>query len=292
MNFTQPITETILNRFSCRTYLSAPIPGDIRQKLEEVTAGLQSGPFGTPLRYQVMAATDQERKALRGLGTYGFIKNPSGFLVGALRPQAKDLEDFGYALEELVLVATELGLGSCWLGGTFTRSGFADKIAVTREERMPAVVSLGLISDIEQARQAPMRRRIGSDSRLPWEGLFFEERFGDALSHAAAGSYAQPLEMVRVAPSASNKQPWRILHQGGAWHFYLHRITGYPGTLANTLMKIDDLPRVDMGIAMCHFALTARELGLAGEWAVREPALEKPDGQTEYTVSWIPAARL
>jgi hypothetical protein len=41
-----------------------------------------------------------------------------------------------------------------------------------------------------------------------------------------------------------------------------------------------------MGIAMCHFELTAREAGLKGEWIVEEPRIEKPDGLTEYTVSW------
>ena len=32
-----------------------------------------------------------------------------------------------------------------------------------------------------------------------------------------------------------------------------------------------DLQRVDMGIAMCHFELAARERGLAGRWVVEQP---------------------
>jgi hypothetical protein len=41
-----------------------------------------------------------------------------------------------------------------------------------------------------------------------------------------------------------------------------------------------------MGIAMCHFELTARQSGLAGEWKVEEPNLERP-AQTEYVASWV-----
>ena len=52
------------------------------------------------------------------------------------------------------------------------------------------------------------------------------------------------------------------------------------------LLNLVDLQRMDMGIAMCHFELTAREAGLKGEWVVKEPEIEKPDGLTEYTVSW------
>ena len=47
------------------------------------------------------------------------------------------------------------------------------------------------------------------------------------------------------------------------------------------------LQRVDLGIAMCHFELTARELGFAGRWAVQDPDIAKPDDRTEYIVSWI-----
>jgi hypothetical protein len=93
---------------------------------------------------------------------------------------------------------------------------------------------------------------------------------------------------VRWAPSASNKQPWRIVRNENAFHFYLSRTKGYgKGSLLFSLLRIVDLQRVDLGIAMCHFELTARELGFAGRWAVQDPDIAKPDDRTEYIVSWI-----
>ena len=68
----------------------------------------------------------------------------------------------------------------------------------------------------------------GSDGRLAWERLFFDQAFGTPLTREAAGEYATPLEMVRLGPSASNKQPWRIVREGGAWHFYVQRNRYYP----------------------------------------------------------------
>ena len=44
------------------------------------------------------------------------------------------------------------------------------------------------------------------------------------------------------------------------------------------------LQNVDMGIAMCHFELSADELGIKGEWNVITPQI-KPEGM-EYIVSW------
>jgi nitroreductase len=122
---------------------------------------------------------------------------------------------------------------------------------------------------------------------LPWEKLFFHRRFSVPLTREEAGGYATPLELVRLGPSASNKQPWRIVKDGNVWHFYLQRTKGYGGGLISNLLKGADLQRIDMGIAMSHFELAARELGLSGKWTTREAAIEKPDVLTEYTVSWV-----
>ena len=43
----------------------------------------------------------------------------------------------------------------------------------------------------------------------------------------------------------------------------------------------------DMGIAMSHFELTARELGLCGLWEKMPPSLSPLPERTEYVRSWI-----
>jgi hypothetical protein len=53
------------------------------------------------------------------------------------------------------------------------------------------------------------------------------------------------------------------------------------------LVQIDDMQRLDMGIAMCHFELTTRELGLKGKWGIVDHGLDLPDDQIEYSVSWV-----
>ncbi|RPJ50022.1 MAG: nitroreductase [Chloroflexi bacterium] len=285
MSFCQPVSEIIPRRFSCRTFSLEPVALDVQHALAAVMDALSLGPFGVPLRFSLVAAQEQDRLELRGLGTYGFIKGAGGFLAGVVYPGPMYLEDFGYRMEQVILHATDLGLGTCWLGGTFSKSSFARKIALSRPERIPAAVAIGNIPDEEQARQAFLRRQIGSHSRLPWESLFFADLFGTPLARQKAQPYALPLEMVRLAPSASNKQPWRVVLSGDAFHFYLHRTRGYREGLK--LVGLEDLQRVDQGIAMCHFELTAREAGLHGRWIIQEPTLRKPDPLTEYTASWI-----
>jgi hypothetical protein len=287
VTFSQPISEIIKARFSCRTYQKSPIEEHTRHQLAEFATSTTDGPLGSQARFELVAATAQDRAALKGLGTYGFIKGATGFLIGATVDADKNLEDFGYLMERVILFATDLRLGTCWLGGSFTKSSFAAKISARDDELVPAVASVGYIAQRRRTLDSVIRLGAGSDSRKPWQRLFFEGRFGQPLSREAAGTYALPLEMVRLGPSASNKQPWRIVKDGSLWHFYLQRTKGYhDGTLTKS-WTVADMQRIDMGIAMCHFELTANELGLQGRWALVEPAIPNLDELTEYTASWI-----
>lgn len=93
-----------------------------------------------------------------------------------------------------------------------------------------------------------------------------------------AGKLFQPLEMVRLAPSAVNKQPWRMIVTEEAVHFYLQRSKGFSGG------KLD-MQKMDLGIALCHFELMAKELGIYTEFVMEEPSISCKDG-AEYIASY------
>ena len=287
--YNQPITDLVRKRFSCRSYLDQPIEPDTRQELKDFVLSGVPGPLGTRPRFDLVAATEGDRKALRGLGTYGFIRGATGFIIGAVAPGEHNLEDFGFQMERIILRATDLNLGTCWLGGTFNKSRFARMIALGKGESVPAVVSLGYIADKPRRLDAVIRSGAGAEHRLPWDRLFFEARFGVPLSPEVAGAFAVPLQMVRLGPSASNRQPWRIVRDGSTWHFFLQRTPGYREGRLMRFFQIDDMQRIDMGIAMSHFELAANELGLTGGWQVDEPSIARPDDLTEYTASWVSA---
>jgi len=304
--FPAPASDLIGRRYSCRTYLERPIADEDKARLDGFMASRTAGPLGSQARFGLIAAAPDDRQALRRLGTYGFIKGATGFILGAVQRAPKDLEDYGYLLEEVILYATAIGLGTCWLGGTFTRSTFVRRFGgLKRGETMPAVVSTGYIGDDGTER---IREREEGSRRLPPAELFFEGEWGVPLAsagagrYAAAGPYAAALEAVRMAPSATNKQPWRIVRtaspaDGGQdghstaarhdWHFHMVRTKGYgKGSAVFRVLRIADLQRVDLGIAMCHFELVARESGLDGSWVVADPGLDLPGPGIEYTATW------
>ena len=281
----QSAIEAIQTRYSCRTYQETPIESSVQRQLTDFMEAHAVGPMGTHVRLLLIAATDEDRQALKGLSTYGFIKNATGFILGAIPTGKLNQEDFGYVMEHAILYATSLGLGTCWLGGTFAKSRFAAKLALREGELLPAVIATGYCAAKRRILESLIRQQANADHRLAWGNLFFDGAFDVPLDRDTAGLFATVLEMVRIGPSASNKQPWRIVKAGTSWHLFLQRTPGYAKRNA-MLLDIADMQRIDMGIGMCHFALAAEELGLHGTWVVHEPDIAKPDALTAYIASW------
>jgi nitroreductase len=237
------------------------------------------GPFGNTLRYDLIDLTEAERAEMKSLGTYGVIKGASLFIAGAVTRGARAMEDFGFGMERNILFATALGLGTCWLGGTLNRAGFARKIGLSSEEFMPAVSPVGYPAEKRSMTDRAFRFMAKSDKRKPWAELFFDKMPGNPLPRETAAALGEVLESVRIGPSASNRQPWRIIRQGASHHFFLARTPGY-----NKMTGEIRLQEVDMGIALCHFELAATELGIGGSWRQAKPELDA--GTWEYVVSW------
>ena len=116
---------------------------------------------------------------------------------------------------------------------------------------------------------------------MPWSQIFFDGDFTKPLEEKESGNYKGALEMVRIAPSASNKQPWRIVLQKdkNTFHFFIQRSKYYPKAYKN-------LQIIDLGIAMCHFELTCRGLGIKGGWVEKQPVILNLADLCRYVTSW------
>jgi len=176
----------------------------------------------------------------------------------------------GYMFEQVVLHCTELGLGTCWLGGTLKRDDFLKQVQLSGNEELIVISPVGYKREKRTLLESIMRAGAGSDKRKPFGSLFFNTTFEAPLAETDAGNYKTPLEMLRLAPSGSNKQPWRVVMKDGAFHFYHH---------------VGRFSANDIGIALCHFELTCNELNLKGRFE-RIPGTPVSN-DVEYVISWI-----
>ncbi len=207
-------------------------------------------------------------------GTYGFINGTNSFIAGIINKNETNLVEFGYTMEKIVLFATGCGFGTCWLGGTFNRSQFEEVLNLDENESIGVLIAIGYKKDKQTIMDHAVRYMAKANTRKLWNELFFDKSIEFELNKNDL--YSTVLEMVRIGPSASNKQPWRIIKDEMVYHFYCCRTPGYG------IMEFD-LQMNDMGIAMCHFELSATELGFRGSW--EEVKSKNIDG-LEYIKSW------
>jgi nitroreductase len=281
MKFETSVIEIIKKRRSRRSFINKDFSSEQIEKINIILQSYTVGPFGNKVLFSLVEKKFAKENHKVKLGTYGFISGAGYFIAGQVKNGEHANEDYGYLLETIILHLTAMDLGTCWLGGTFSRSDFSGVLNSDGDTIIPAITPVGFPADTNTVRENIIRWGAKADSRKKWEELFFTSSVTKPLSKEEAASYEVALEMIRLAPSASNKQPWRIEKSPDAFHFYLKRTPGY-----NRIGKGVDLQKIDIGIAMSHFELACAELNLKGKWANNNPGIvsEKID---EYCISWI-----
>ncbi len=172
-------------------------------------------------------------------------------------------------------------MGTCWLGGTFNRSQFASFLQLNENEVIPAITPIGYPAT-RRWKEKVIRSVVKAKVRKPWNEIFFTGDFNTPIDQEKIGEYKTILDMVRIGPSAGNNQPWRIVKEREriAYHFFVKYSED------KRLSAYNQFVRLDIGIAICHFDLSAKELGIPGEWNFIDPDVNNPKG-LKYVISWI-----
>ena len=278
--------NAIRSRISVRTYADTALTKDEEEALHRAFTEAVPGPFGAIPRFLLATRDEIEDEASHAtsvqgglrIGTYGMIVGPRAFMAGVVAKRPFACVDFGYCLEGIVLRATELGLGTCWIGGAFGRGAIARALLASKDEFVPATVPIGRPAERRTLQDRIVRGSARAGTRKDPSELFFEvEEDGSLAPLHGAGEWAEPLEAVRIGPSASNKQPWRLVvdrRKGESLHLVMHEDQRY-----NNMLGVVKLQELDMGIAMRHVEVAARAIGLGGSWKRLETdpiALEEP----------------
>jgi nitroreductase len=270
----QDAIKTIGIRKSCRNFSVEPVAEKTMQQIKDLLKQAYRGPLGNEINFRIIDFSKNTDEYNGKLGTYGIIKGARIFIGGAITESTDAYIDYGYCFEKIILELTEMGLGTCWMAVAakkeIVRSTFESNYGISKNEMVPAVSPFGYAKEKDGFLQAFVRIAMRTNSRKAWEELFFDGFDGKPISKNIIGKYSEALDAVRVAPSAVNKQPWRVYKEKDSQNFHFYRKGGHP---------------IDMGIAMLHFELAARQTGLEGEWKkINTP--HSIDGM-EYTLSWF-----
>ena len=173
--------------------------------------------------------------------SYGLFTNVRSLVLMKGKKEDKNLkEKIGYYGEDLVLSITDLGLGTCWVGGTFDKEEFT----INSNEELACVIVVGKVtvpSLTEKMVRSATHRKIKS----------MEERI---ISNEPLPQWVQNgMKSVLLAPSAKNTQKVTFKYEGNI--------------LSASIVDDYAMDLIDLGIAKRHFELEAGgkfELGNGG----------------------------
>jgi nitroreductase len=229
-------------RRSVRTFSKVPFNHVDIKLIEDRLENLhkQEAPFGSNVFLELLNQASGENEKI---GTYGFVQNAAAFLAGTTPNNLESIIDYGFIGQLAVLQLLELGIGSVWLGGTFNRNTV--KRSLKTDDLIPALIAIGHPKDKSLTEQT-IRLLVRASSRKD-----FGELFSDAQGRPLDNShkYAQVLEALRLAPSGTNRQPWRVVVDDKKMSLFIQRTPNYAKELNY------DVQGLDMGIALAHLKI-------------------------------------
>ena len=240
--------DAIAVRTSQRRYPRTPLPDDAVARLRAFCA------TDRPSRDARVALidVDVDRLFTGVLGSYGAVAGAP--LAVAFVGRVGHEGEIGYLGEAFILEATSLGLGTCWIAGSFDKDRVAGVLELAAGERVMALTPVGRPLARRPAGERLMRRAMKASGRLPLAKIA-PGIDGDWPAWARAA-----VETARLAPSGVNRQPWRFRYDGD-------------GLVLARAVKLYWTAPLDFGIARLHAELGAAHEGVSGAWT----ALPAPD---------------
>lgn len=154
--------EVLEKRRSIRKYKDAPVPKEKILKMLEAARIAPSASNRQPWHFIVV----ENKETIKKLAKQEWAEAP--VMVVGLADQAASpnwcSNDLGIALEHLVLAATNMGLGTCWMGQTGREEMIKKLLGIPDNFKVVAVVPIGVPAETP----APKERK-SLDTIVSWE---------------------------------------------------------------------------------------------------------------------------
>ena len=172
-----------------------------------------------------------------------------------------------YVLEQIVLKAVELNIGSCWLFVEKDADSLKVELGIDAQEKMVAMVALGYPKiHIDHTEE-------GENSRIGIHDFVFKDKWGKAVCYEdlKIAGVEKVLHSLKLAPSWANFQPWRLIIHNDQ----IILTVGGEGVSKKNLL-------LDAGVMMLYMENAFKEAGLSARWSIYK---EELDGDfSEYNI--------
>ncbi len=144
------VMEAIRERRSTRRFKKEPIPDELINKVMEAARLAPSGSNRQPWHFIIVRDAETRSK----LGLHKWAEEAPVVIVCCIDPEEGRwyIIDGSIAFEHMVLEATSLGLGTCWMGWFYENLGETDEriknvLGIPGHMRVLAVTPLGYLDE-------------------------------------------------------------------------------------------------------------------------------------------------
>ncbi len=219
------LQEAIEARHSVRRYIHKPLSQEIIDTLQtKIDECNKQG----DLHIQLVT---NETRAFSGVFAYGKFYGVENYLV-MVGKKATDLDErVGYYGEQLVLLAQQLGLNTCWAGLSYRKANKA--YIVNEDEVLSCMISLGYGETQGKTHKIKTIQEVSNaDENSPqW--------------------FIDGIKSVLMAPTAINQQKF--------YFEYIPTSDGKPKVKAHRKFSLVGYTQMDLGIAKLHFEIAANK---------------------------------
>jgi nitroreductase len=280
------LVDAVRVRRSVRTFepvsLRAEHVAFIRAYLDDPTR--MTGLFGGRGRVELLEDVGDGDKEI---GTYGYVKGYQAVLAAIAPAEPVALVDLAYALHGLVLQLTRIGLGTVWLGAAFNRADVLESLILDEGELIAALIPVGYPTN-KRLMERLMRGAIRSDNRKPMDATYFFAGFDTPLGDAG-GPLRSALELARRAPSAKNKQSWRVVVSRDLSRLDIYAAFSLRHQVGIGRKMYACPPEyIDLGTYLASLEIGLVADGIEGTFTRDDPGLALPPGtDLEYIASFL-----
>jgi len=154
--------KVIKTRRSIRKYKGTPVPRESLMKILEAARIAPSAAHRQPWHFVVV----EDKETIEKLaGRSKWAAEAPAMIVGLADPVASPnwcLNDMGIAFEHIVLTATSLGLGTCWMGQTKRDAEVKEILGIPDELKVIALTPLGEPDEIKEPKERKSLEEIVS----------------------------------------------------------------------------------------------------------------------------------
>ena len=149
------ILETIKIRRSIRKYRPEPIPGEKLEIIMEAARLAPSAANRQPWNFVVVQDRERKKALAKAANDQTFLGDAGAVVVAVGDPERSarwHQKDTMIALEHIVLAATALGYGTCWIGA-FDEAAVKSLLKIPAKMKVVALLPIGVPDEKPAARQ-------------------------------------------------------------------------------------------------------------------------------------------